>query len=194
MKTLQLLMVLGTLLINSVLVADPVIAPNKIKAPNPAVKNQIQKAMPLSQKQALKSVTKPRLKVVSITPEWVYPCCGGPVVWCDGTSAEQTTLWLTSSYSWSQEPHDTRVGVQMIVQLPNGVQKTQHRYLYGGGGDTLTTVHNEAFTFSRRDMCPASGPQLCVQVRYAVVNPADTNRIDQTWRRVCTPWGPGGPG
>ena len=176
------------LLINSVAFAGPTINTDKLTAPNPKIKSQLPKTMPEPQKKALKMAVKPRTRVTSAQASWTFPASSDG--WCSSSSADQASVQITMNYTWPGEPYTNSMPALLKVKLPNGTEVSQPRTLYGSQGSSNPNHQDISghFNFSRTQLCTRRGPQLCIQVRYAPANPADTNRVDQVWRPVCQPW------
>jgi len=171
----------------AVLAGTPTIPTGKLTPVTPAQQQQLkQHSLTEGQKKALKSAAVPRMKLLNAEASWTFPATSDG--WCRTPSADPATLQLTLRYDWAREANTTRMLVELIVRTPFGLEKRQHRYLYGGGGRTPQTDISEHFSFNQRDLCRNTGPQLCIQVRYAPVNPGDAPRVDQVWRRVCSVW------
>jgi hypothetical protein len=165
----------------------PQIPTGKLTPVIPAQKTQIkQESLTEGQKKSIKQVIKPRVKVLSAETSWTFPATSAG--WCSTPAADRATMQVTTHYTWPGESVETRMPVQMVVRTPMGLEKRQNRFLYGGAGRPDHTDISQHFEFTQSELCRTSGPQLCMQIRYAPVVAGDSNRLDQVWKRVCSAW------
>jgi hypothetical protein len=158
--------------------AQPTIDPGKLQPVDPALKQDVQKqSLTEGQKKALKEAAKPRLKVRGGSLSlYAVPFD----TWCSNTKDTGTTGRATLVYDWLGESNTTTLDVDFHVRTAAGRILTQRKRVYGGrAGSEL--ISDPPLSFARNEICPTG----CVEARIAPVTPADANRLDQRWVRVC---------
>lgn len=185
MRLIKTSSAVSLLLISSVALAGPTINTDKLTKPNPNVKKQLPKTLSVPQKKSLKMIAKAPATIVNGEPSWTFP-----LGTCDPNAhPDPVTLRVNMNYRWAGESYTNSMPVLLKVKLPDGHELSQPGMLYGTNGNRTPTrlYTSERFDIARGEL-RCGTPQLCVQVRFAPVNPADVNRVNQVWRPLCKPW------
>ena len=185
MRLIKTSSAVSLLLISSVALAGPTINTDKLTAPNPNVKKQLPKTLSVPQKKSLKMIVKAPATIVNAEPSWTFP-----LGTCDPNAhPDPVTLRVNMNYSWAGESYTNSMPILLKVKLPDGTEMYNSGTLHGtSGAPTPTKLYTSDRFEMSRDRLRCGSPLICIQVRFAPVNPADVNRVNQVWRSLCKPW------